>query len=766
MSAVPRIVFFGLPRTGKTGLLHAFADPEAPFPLSHHGDLPKTEQCRVLPSGVELCDVDSPGAQELIVEPDRIQENHHTAKLIRDADAIVLALDASATNDATLNLFQSFASFLERFEDARRRDRFVGGLPIFLTLTKCDRIHHPGESPEDWLRRVHAKQRSVQTAFEDFLAEAGHTIDNPFAFGSLEVHVAATALQFPNDPRFDALEAPFGVEELRDDCTRAAMSHHRRSRHSHRRLRWTLSGAGALLAAMSLALLTFFSLSPTTEQERLIQQVQAYQEREGPAAVRLSDRRIEKNRKTLQSLRDDPAFSTMPAELKDFVNDRLAEFAAYAEYRMRFHPPRIGPAEVRTLTELNALEIDLNTVLQPPEYYAKPWSETEAVRLTTKWRTDAQLLRNAESTLHDWYRGLIRRGTSLLLAPSLDGNWSSTMSQLLSDSENPPIRANDPLPGSVQLPIPRGAPLFGRVPLEFDRVEQARVDWLDTKDRVVALRDLGDALGATGLKNGLLVFPEPTGDLAASAQLAITLLPRLEGKNWDIARFPDPIRSELQARLLAARDHGARHVRAILQSRLQNPSRESWNQAAKWLEDPDAKAWGRLLACLGTWSGTDLADPVTAAIAFLKQDAFESDLSTLEVTLPNDLRERRLFPRGPFTILAKPTKSTSRELRFRATGEPVVTATTTTFRFIPDGHDGKPWFAPGESVGAKLVVRAGETDYILEWEHGEPMAYGFEVLSREPTIRSHVENATRERANGVRLTAPNLPRMPYLLRQN
>ena len=196
MPAAPRIVFFGMPHTGKTGLLHAFADPEAPFPLSKYGDEKPADLCRTLPDGTVLCDVDGRSAKEILVDPRQIERDERTANDVRDSDAIVLALDASATGDATIELFHSFAAFLEGLEGARSKNREVGGLPVFLTLTKCDRLVQPDDDPNAWLRRVNAKKRSVQTAFEDYLAATGHGLHaDPFAFGSIEVHVAATALR-------------------------------------------------------------------------------------------------------------------------------------------------------------------------------------------------------------------------------------------------------------------------------------------------------------------------------------------------------------------------------------------------------------------------------------------------------------------------------------------------------------------------------------------------------------------------------------------
>lgn len=760
MPAAPRIVFFGLPLTGKTGLLHAFADPEAPFPLSKYGDEPKADLCRTTPDGIVLCDVDSPAAKELIDDPNRIDRDDRTAAAVRGANAVVLVLDASATDDATLGLFQSFATFLDGFEGARRRNRDVGGLPVFLTLTKCDRLARPGDGPDEWLRRVDARKATVRTAFEDYLAGRGGA---PFAFGSVEVHVAATALQFPKEPRFDALDPPYGVEDLRDACLAAATAHLRRSEGSYRRLRWTLAGAGSIVGAMGLAFAVLVALAPNLDNDRLGKRVRAYREREGPPATRLADARLDRNRKELISIQAETGFDALTEDLRRFVVERLEECERYQRYRDRFHPPRIGPAEVRTSKELEVLESELSGDLSPPVEYAEEWAETAAVRLYRKWRGDTELLRLSQSTLHDWYRGLIRRGTALLVSTPPDGSWRASADRLVADAAMPPYDANAVIPGSVKLSVPRGAPLRFAVAFEFERVEQARADWVDTQSRVVALRDIANALGMTGVANAPLVFPEPPADPNATAGLANAVLDKLPNVNGSVSQFPDPSRSELQRRLQLAHEAGAKHVRAVVRARLGSESREAWAVAAKWFDEPDAKAWGRLLRKIGTWGEFAPGDPVEDAIAFLRKDAFESDLTTLELTVPNDLRERRPIPRGPLAIRVRLPNATTRELPFRSVGEPTVTASATIHRFAPDGHDGKPWFAPGEPLTASLTMKTGDAEFVLEWDGGAAV-YGFDALGREPTMKATA--GPRERATGVRLAAPNLPRLPTLLRPN
>jgi hypothetical protein len=767
MGAAPRIVFFGMPHTGKTGLLHAFADPEAPFPLSKYGDeKPAADLCRTRPDGVVLCDVDGRSAKEIITDPAQIRRQDQTASTVRSADAIVLALDASATNEAMIDLFRSFAAFLDGLEETRTHGREVGGLPIFLTLTKCDRLHEFGEDPKAWLARVEAKKRSVQTAFEDYLARTGHATNanDPLAFGSVEVHVAATALQFPKDTRFDALDAPFGVEDLQEDCTKTAWAFRRRIDGSRRQLRWTLAGSGALVTAMAAALVGLFAFSPTADEDRLGRRVRLYQEREGPPAVRLAQLHFDRNRKELESIREDHSFAELSENERAFVEARLREYAAYHDYQTQFLPPRPGPAEVRRKAELEQLDAELSTILVPPPEFAAVWADTEAVKLWNKWKADANLVRTAEGALHEWYRGLVRRGTTLLLAPGIDYRWRQEANALLAAAEQPPFDPVATIPGSEKLPVPRGAAVRYAVAFDFDRVDQARGDWNDTKGRVTAMRDLGDALGLTAGPNtppAVLIFPDPTADLTASARLGAEVLAKLPAAEWFVSRFPDPMRTTFQNKLRQSQEAGARHVHAVLRAKLGTESREAWAAAAKWFDEPDAKAWGQLLGRIASWGEFDAGDPVAEAVAFLKKDSFALDFTNLELTIPNDLRDRRLVPNGPLAVRHK-----GAEYAFRVVGEPTTTAAASVFRLAADGHDGKLTYRPGDELSAALALKAGDRSFRLDWSYSGSTVYQFDALAREPTLRPDAATAVAERAAGVRLTAAGLPRLPLVLRIN
>src|SRR5262249_14086233 len=147
------------------------------------------------------------------------------------------------------------------------------------------------------------------------------------------------------------------------------------------------------------------------------------------------------NRRDLVSFRDSLGFVRLPEDLRHFVEDRLREFEAYKEYRDRFKPPRLGPAEIQSLEQGEKLETELASELAPPAGYAARWHETEAVRLWQKWKNDLELVREAERGLHDWYSGLINRGNKLLLTESPpDFGWRAQVGSLLRDADAPPFR--------------------------------------------------------------------------------------------------------------------------------------------------------------------------------------------------------------------------------------------------------------------------------------------------------------------------------------
>jgi GTPase SAR1 family protein len=795
--AVPRIVFFGPPNAGKTALLSAFlrvAKAAETVPLTPAEAAPRDVVPHVVhadaPAGVVLIDTDGKTAAKLIADPGRFRprpvrrEPASVTAAVYAADALVLLVDASADDAELDHLFRDFGRLLEKLEEARTTEREVGGLPVFLTLTKCDAIRRQGDDPKEWLARIEERQREVRGRFEEYLADEAER-SGPFGFGSIEVSVAATALRFPDAPGFAGLGGgPFGVEDLYRESTAAARAFRRRTEGAARRLRWTVAGAVGVVGVLA-ASFGFLVLYPGAGTESLLAaRVRTFQERAGPPAVRLSDRYFAKNQAELTAIREAAGFDRLPAELREYVEFGVREFAAYKDYRDRFRPPRLGTSDVRSREELDRLDAALAGELAPPPGYAAAWAGTEAVRLWEKWKTDAGLLRAAEERLYEWYRGLLRRATGLQLVPAADYRWRRDVAALLTDVDSPPAGRSDPIPGSPKVPIRGGATLTYAPAFEFDRVAVARQDWENEKARLLNLRDLADALGLTagpGTPPPVLDLPEPSSDLNESRALPgdrlralreTYLSPSGDYREWAAGRFPDPIRGELRQRLDRAFDAGVRHARRLILDRLGpaagKETHADWQPVAAWLDaDPVMKQWGQLLGLTRRLAdGDGRGDPVAELAEFLRKDHFDAVVRVIELTIPDDLRGQRAVPTGPFVLTVKSPDGSPREYRYRADGDPRRDGPASVARFVPDGHDGKMTFRPGDDVTAAVPLRAGGQEFELVWSDGRSRVYTFDRLARQPEVRRRDVPFAGERATGVRLVLlppDGWPAVPPLL---
>jgi hypothetical protein len=687
-SGRPRVVFFGPPGAGKTTLAGVFRG-----------------------AGVETVD-DGQGSET--------------------ADALIVCLDASAPETEADRTFADVRQFLDTFETDRTYGRAVADLPVFLTLTKCDKLSGPAE--------VAARAARLRTRFDEFLA------DGSDGFGSLDVSVATTGGLQQNAPvRSDATK-------LVRDITRAAADYRNRSARSGRRVTATVSAAGSAVALLAAAAGAFFAVDPYGPDDPLVARVRAFQAAEGPPAVRLSDARLPRTRTELTGIRGSSGFDRLPTELKDFVAARLAEVDAYSAYRDQFRPPRLGPADVRTLAELDRLDGDLRSVLVPPAEFASTWAETDAVKLRDKWVADAAAVRSAEARIHDWYRGLVRRANGLLLADPFDPTWKQDGDALLRDAAKPPAKPTDPLPGSP------GGPLTYTIPLDFTRIDFDRRDWEAVRDRLTTLRATVAAV-STG---GTLDLPESTGDTTVSLALGSDRLKVLSTKPfdaWAADRFPDPARTELRKRYRRAFDAGVRHVRAMIRSKLPTGREDTlgdWTAVADFARTNQAfRDWSDLLDHLARLAGDD---PPTPLVPFLSRSTFDLTFTDIEVGIPIDLTSQRIAPAETFTL----TRGTT-EYQLKRVGEPTHRDGEVLARYIPDGWSGKLTLIPGDRLTASLPVSA-DGDVRLVWDSNRTRTFAFESLSRPAAIVPPM--GPRSPATGVRtaVTPPNgLPAVPVVL---
>ena len=707
-----RVVVFGPARSGKTALAEV---------LHHH----------LAGRGVRLLDADGQEAGKLMA-------GDHGGALSAEvlaADALVLAVDAAASPEVIDQTFAGFAGFLHRLEDGRTFGRQVGGLPVVLTLTKCDALHQPGDEPTDWLRRVEDRKAEVRQRFEgQFADELAPPADGYLHFGSLELHLAATAKEIPAGPAFAGYADPggtFGVSDLADTVLPAARSHHDREEATDHRLRRTAAGVGGLVAVL-LAGLGLFAFAPPSDP--LAERVRAYQRREGPPAVRLADRALPAVRKELAAIQASPGFDRLSDDLQAFVRTRLREADAYADYRKQFLPPRLGPAEVRSQQQIDALEADLAGPLKVPEEFADEWADTEAGKLAAKWPGDLWLLGLAERALHDWYRDHCRRADLLLLTDTPpDPGWRAKVGQLLAEV---PFRSPaDVMEASATAPGPRGKQLTYGAAFALDRVAAARRDWDETAARLTALRDVSDAVELTAL-GGPLLFPDPLPkDWAARA---LPVLP--PDDRWRVDRFPDPVRGVVAGRLMVAFDAGVRGIRRFLPP-----------TADAVLADPELRAWGELLQRIAGWAGRPAVDPVQELATFLRRDRFEIDLRDVRVTIPDDLLDPPPTPAGPLTLTHTPAGGSPVTIALAPTGQPTRDRPNTTYRFAGSAP---LTVRPGDVLTATLPLRSGAESRELVWPPGSG-PFAFMRLARTPRLGD-------AEAAGVTLAAPGLS-APVLL---
>lgn len=779
--------------------------PAADTPLPPVSPACWTERGRT--SGSHSLKVESSRVSSLMAAPTQLPVGHDLGELqrvLQEADALVVLVAATTSEPKLTEAFGEFRRFLSAVQVARCSARKVGGFPVFLVLTQCDRLVRPGDSRSIWESRVQAWSERIYAAFETFLrrefepelppsdvrqstvaerAETGEVaiggrIEEWTAegtqrflftpFGSLDLQVYAVAARYPGLPEVTENDpGPYHVAELFRDVFWAGADHRRRQHQADRRLQWTIRSMGAFLVATLTVLLVLFLAPPRVESPTLAEMVAGYREHEPPPPERLAVSRLTLHRQILERFRDHTDFWQLSPELQGFVFQRLREIEDYRALR-RHLASSAGPADCRTLQELEQLEQALrNGKLSIPQGRGYDWSATEAGRWREKWLHDMVVIRRAEQQLQELYRDRVRRIQRLMDVDHFAGSWRDEANTVIQWSD-PPFPLEDALPGALavmDLPAGHGTAVTWFVPYHFEGVIRWRDEWQRWQRRLQALRDLADACGLTRSSD----LPAPLRIPKDSDSPSPGDAPALRWEQlqqhyglylsqpalWESSQFPERIRAVFQ-------DHRSRFLRGVgrrLRQELQrqlgqanglNDMPVQWRQIAELLRQPsgDVAEWGKLLHVILLQGDLQAAKPLQELAAFLSRESFTLELHGMDVWLPPDLALEPPRPDGPL-VLKWSGSPGELVLRFPQVGTPIRDGSGRLYIFQAEKVK-KLQYYPGDTVILELPLRAGQETMRLVWEHGLSASYQFDRIHGPPRlIRAE---GRMEVARGVRLS--------------
>lgn len=811
-----RVVLFGMPAAGKSSLLgalqqaaqcqesllhgrledssHGLAELQhqlyegrgrptteevVPYPIRFKPFADSDSSAARAPFHAVLMDCDGRVVNDLVTRQEWDEEASATglAAEVLGADALVLLIDASAAPSQVEADFTEFGRFLGVLELQRGRDTAVGGLPVYLVLTKCDLLAGPDDSTANWMDRIEARKHEVQQAFGAFLERQA---DVSPAFGHLQLHVWATAVRRPRllnsaeKPR-----EPFGVAELFRQCFEDAQRFRWKQDNAGRRLHVTVAATGAIVLLLGLLILAAVTGLLGGKVHPLLAQLPP---REPRAAVRLAGpmERLERFEANLSALQEDSRFPTLPRPDQEYVTSLLKEVDLYRHYWASVRKLPL-PEDQSTEKGLDDLARALSELVVPGEY-SQEWAETEAVRDHNQRMQDVKALKNALENLNDartplgWYLHLRQLGRELETAPSSLGaeswaQWKDRVTSLLAQSESLPFALSGKLPGSPDL--------TNETLLHFQKVEVARQDWEGRiRPRLERLRDLSNALGLAGPepsgKPAPLDIPRPPLFTLAEAHDRRTRLEELySGDRLTLKGLPEEATAGIRIGARVRLDHLVESAQPLVLEHLQQAgtgdeeSVARWRRLLPWLSAPAGLADWRVLArALGRLQEPELEDPITALETFLKRDVFDLDLTQVMLEIPDAVRIR---PAGKLEIFHLPTSDRGPAVVFDPAGEGQHDDARHVTLYPFRTRDARILaYRPGDVLRAELPVKdVNNRELVLSWVVGRSEVYQFEHLVREPLLhRPNQPYNAEDLARGVLLQFPAghaVPSLPALM---
>jgi hypothetical protein len=811
------IVLFGLPAAGKSSLLGALAQAAqaqehllngrladlskglAELRQRLYEETPRRTAEEVVPYPVDyepfsrggpaagggghlqvvLLDCDGRVANDLLVRRQALDEHSPEGTLaheVVEADTLVLVIDAAAPPAQVDADFAEFDRFLRQMEGSRGRRAEVGGLPVFLVLTKCDLLAQPGDTGGDWMERIEERKRDVDARFKAFLSrrqqEAG-----ALPFGQIDLHLWATAVKRPALAGSPAKpREPFGVAELFRQCLEAAAAFHESRRRSGRRLAWTVGGAAgfvALLLSLAVGQALRNSSGPSSLQLE-VESVSFRFEKTPAERLRHPSGELRRRLAELEKIRNDPEFSSLPAEQQKHVREWAEELQKYLAYLDRLRAER-RPADVTTEQALEAVKDRLQTELALP---SPEWQATEAGEIQRDRLKDAEALRKAVGRLRNWYLDAAEKATALWTfkgypagpeGPGTDWQaWSREAEQVLNPANKPSWTESEAIPDSPS-GLTYGA--AGR----FNKVAEAKADWEEDCKRLGRLLNLTAALGLATAKDrpAVLVFPRDcTLDLVRTSRQQLRQAYPDYDKEFTLHNLPDAVKPKVRQVARTNYEYVLEPARAVVLEQLrqagsgpdETPAR--WEAVRNWLRDPvELAAWRVVAVVLARLADPEAADPVTALHSFLQKSSFTIAFTKLVVEIPDSLKVKP-GANATFNVYHPASAGEDRPalvLEQSGDGERQAKDRAWAYSFrLAEGQ--RITYRPGDRLWATLGLR---DDWVLTWARDRSSLYQFERLLRPPRLHKRDEpNTAGSLQEGVRVTftpADGVPRVPDLM---
>ncbi|MBY0230371.1 MAG: hypothetical protein K2W96_13895 [Gemmataceae bacterium] len=771
-----RLVLFGLPAAGKTSLLGALGQaaesqehllggkladesgglremrrqlyetagkrtPEevVPYPVRY-------EPAGGRPADAVIMDCDGRVASELMAK-ERIAGTAPGVTLageVADADALLLVTDASAPPAQLEKDFHEFDRFLDEMEKARGERTEVGGLPVFLVLTKCDLLARAEDSAADWMDRIEQRKADADAKFRAFMARRQATKEGSPApgFGRLDLRVWATAVKRPAllgtapKPR-----EPYGVAELFRQALGGASAYRASAERSDRALHWLVGlGAVLVLGVLVLAAASLF-LAQGAAANDLIAEAERlrFGDKDTPAErLRGTVEEVRRRLGKFAAVREAQGFDTLPDVLRGFVRERHSELSRYVAWYEKVLEVK-SPAFERSDEGLEKIRERLRTELAPPE---EAWEGTPAARRRQDHLETADAVRAAVRTARNWHLDSSDQAGKLLAFAdhrSKDGldfaGWAVEAEKLLDPARKPPFSPEDELPGAPGL-------TWGGTVLRFDSVAQAQSAWAADREQMSRAFDAAAALGLVPGRMGLLVFPR-TFALKSSKERLDALkaaLPDFE-KRLASKEMPEAARSALgraaraqyENLLVPARGEVLANLRRGGLGREETPGR--WDEVRKWIARPvELAAWRELAMALLRLEKEKPADPVEALAEFLERKSFTIKARTLVLELPNALK-----PVADATLAV--FHDGKRALAYKQAGAGAKGEGGRTVRYTFRLDEGvEIAYRPGDALRAELPLSGGKA---MVWNDSRSLVWQFEKLSRLPNVEGRVADEAK-----------------------